>query len=419
MQAWDEERDFRALVAADPEIAARLDADGARGRVRPRGDRRARGHRLRAPRDRARAQGGARACLTQQSISAAARSASSTRSTTTGCCSSRATASRRSTSCCRPRSPTRAACSRGCRRSGSRRRGTSSPNHLLALRAGRPLDRVPAARDAADRVRRPRLPLRLGLEGLPRDGRGLRAPRCRPGSPSRTRLPEPIFTPATKAQTGHDENIDRAAAVELVGEEHFDEAERISLELYRFVSERAAARGIILADTKLEFGVDDDGRLVLARRGVHAGLVALLAGRRVRARRPAAVVRQAVRARLLRVARLGQDLPRARRSRTTSSPARAAATSRRSSADRDRVRRRTSRGPRSCSDEGDGARPARSRGSSTRRARRSRARCATSASPWTRSRVGRVVDLERRRERCRRGARPGRAHVRAAARQRR
>jgi phosphoribosylaminoimidazole-succinocarboxamide synthase len=78
------------------------------------------------------------------------------------------------------------------------------------------------------------------------------------------KLPEPIFTPATKAQTGHDENIDRAAAVELVGEARFDEAERLTLELYRHVSEYAAGRGIILADTKLEFGVDPDGRLVLA-----------------------------------------------------------------------------------------------------------------------------------------------------------
>ncbi len=77
-------------------------------------------------------------------------------------------------------------------------------------------------------------------------------------------LPEPIFTPATKAQTGHDENIDRAAGAALVGEERFDEVERLSLDLYRFVSERAAARGIILADTKLEFGIDGDGRLVLA-----------------------------------------------------------------------------------------------------------------------------------------------------------
>src|SRR6266566_922929 len=57
------------------------------------------------------------------------------------------------------------------------------------------------------------------------------------------RLPQPIFTPATKAQTGHDENIDRAAAVELVGEEQFAEAERLSLELYRFASEHAASRG--------------------------------------------------------------------------------------------------------------------------------------------------------------------------------
>jgi phosphoribosylaminoimidazole-succinocarboxamide synthase len=76
-------------------------------------------------------------------------------------------------------------------------------------------------------------------------------------------LPAPIFTPATKAQTGHDENIDRAAAVALVGEERFDEVERLSLDLYAFVSEHAAARGIILADTKLEFGLDEQDRLVL------------------------------------------------------------------------------------------------------------------------------------------------------------
>jgi phosphoribosylaminoimidazole-succinocarboxamide synthase len=76
-------------------------------------------------------------------------------------------------------------------------------------------------------------------------------------------LPEPIFTPATKAETGHDENIDRAAAVELVGEERFDEVEAIAIALYRFVSDYAGRRGIILADTKLEFGLDPEGRLVL------------------------------------------------------------------------------------------------------------------------------------------------------------
>jgi phosphoribosylaminoimidazole-succinocarboxamide synthase len=76
-------------------------------------------------------------------------------------------------------------------------------------------------------------------------------------------LPRPIFTPATKAETGHDQNIDRAAAVELVGETRYDEAEATALALYELVSEHARERGIILADTKLEFGVDETGALVL------------------------------------------------------------------------------------------------------------------------------------------------------------
>ncbi|MDX6476090.1 MAG: phosphoribosylaminoimidazole-succinocarboxamide synthase [Gaiellaceae bacterium] len=76
-------------------------------------------------------------------------------------------------------------------------------------------------------------------------------------------LPRPIFTPATKADTGHDENIDRAAAVELVGEARFDEVEAVALALYSFVSDFARERGIILADTKLEFGLDERGELVL------------------------------------------------------------------------------------------------------------------------------------------------------------
>jgi phosphoribosylaminoimidazole-succinocarboxamide synthase len=76
-------------------------------------------------------------------------------------------------------------------------------------------------------------------------------------------LPQPIFTPATKAQSGHDENIDRAAAVDLVGRERFDEVERTALELYAFASAHARARGIILADTKLEFGIDETGQLML------------------------------------------------------------------------------------------------------------------------------------------------------------
>jgi phosphoribosylaminoimidazole-succinocarboxamide synthase len=77
------------------------------------------------------------------------------------------------------------------------------------------------------------------------------------------RLPEPIFTPATKAQEGHDENIDAAQASELVGEERFREVERVALELYAFAAEFALERGIIIADTKFEFGIDDKDRLVL------------------------------------------------------------------------------------------------------------------------------------------------------------
>jgi phosphoribosylaminoimidazole-succinocarboxamide synthase len=78
------------------------------------------------------------------------------------------------------------------------------------------------------------------------------------------RLPEPIFTPSTKADEGHDENIDLDQAGELVGPKRLQEVERVALELYRFASEHALARGIIIADTKFEFGVDREGRLVLA-----------------------------------------------------------------------------------------------------------------------------------------------------------
>jgi phosphoribosylaminoimidazole-succinocarboxamide synthase len=75
------------------------------------------------------------------------------------------------------------------------------------------------------------------------------------------RLPQPIFTPATKAHTGHDENITREQAAELV--EELAEVERICLDLYRFGAAYAEERGIILADTKFELGRDAEGRLVL------------------------------------------------------------------------------------------------------------------------------------------------------------
>jgi len=74
-------------------------------------------------------------------------------------------------------------------------------------------------------------------------------------------LPEPIFTPSTKAEEGHDEAIDFGGAVELVGSrELMEEVRRVSIELYSFAAEHARERGVILADTKFEFGLDGDGQ---------------------------------------------------------------------------------------------------------------------------------------------------------------
>src|ERR687898_608530 len=85
-----------------------------------------------------------------------------------------------------------------------------------------------------------------------------------PGMRESEKLTEPIFTPATKAKSGHDENIAREQAAELVGAGLLDEVEAIVTELYRFASEHAAARGIVIADTKFELGLDESGSLVLA-----------------------------------------------------------------------------------------------------------------------------------------------------------
>ena len=77
------------------------------------------------------------------------------------------------------------------------------------------------------------------------------------------RLPTPIFTPATKAMEGHDLNIGEAEAEKLCGVKTYAAAKQASLELYRFASAHAEARGIVLADTKFELGVDADGTVVL------------------------------------------------------------------------------------------------------------------------------------------------------------
>jgi len=137
-----------------------------------------------------------------------------------------------------------------------------TPNHLLAVRSdGR----------STECRRLEMLPIECVVRGY-LSGSGWKdyartglvcGHRLPPGLRESDRLPEPIFTPATKAQSGHDENITGAQAAALVGPERFAEAERRSIALYRFAADYALARGIIIADTKFEFGVARDGRLVL------------------------------------------------------------------------------------------------------------------------------------------------------------
>jgi phosphoribosylaminoimidazole-succinocarboxamide synthase len=137
------------------------------------------------------------------------------------------------------------------------------PNHLLGLRSdGR----------STECKRLEMLPIECVVRGY-LSGSGWKDYRAT-GSTSGHLLPEglqesdklerPIFTPSTKAAEGHDENIDAAAAGELIGDKRFAEVEETGLALYAFASSYAAARGIIIADTKFEFGLDEDGRLVLA-----------------------------------------------------------------------------------------------------------------------------------------------------------
>jgi phosphoribosylaminoimidazole-succinocarboxamide synthase len=136
------------------------------------------------------------------------------------------------------------------------------PNHLLELRA-----------DGRTMVcaRLEMLPIECVVRGYLagsawRDYRETGAV-CGHALPARMResdaLPEPIFTPATKATEGHDENIDEEHAARLCGEARYRAAKEASLALYRFGAAHAEARGIILADTKFELGVSQEGEVVL------------------------------------------------------------------------------------------------------------------------------------------------------------
>jgi phosphoribosylaminoimidazole-succinocarboxamide synthase len=85
-----------------------------------------------------------------------------------------------------------------------------------------------------------------------------------PGLQMASKLPEPLFTPANKAELGtHDENITFDRMMEIVGAERAFHVRTVSLALYRAAAEYAATRGIIIADTKFEFGIDRGGHLRL------------------------------------------------------------------------------------------------------------------------------------------------------------
>jgi phosphoribosylaminoimidazole-succinocarboxamide synthase len=84
-----------------------------------------------------------------------------------------------------------------------------------------------------------------------------------PGLKNASKLPEPIFTPAAKATSGHDENVSYEKVVEMIGAELAAQIRDTSIRIYREAAEFALTRGLIIADTKFEFGLDDKGTLVL------------------------------------------------------------------------------------------------------------------------------------------------------------
>ena len=151
-----------------------------------------------------------------------------------------------------------------------------APNHLITIEQ----DEFPAAaRTTPDLAGRAMLVRRLTMMPIECVVRGYLAGsgwkdyqatgsvcghRLPAGLQESDRLPEPIFTPATKATSGHDINIDAATAALLVGDEQrYQSLERMSLDIYEHASAFARDRGIIIADTKLEFGIDLTGELVL------------------------------------------------------------------------------------------------------------------------------------------------------------
>jgi len=143
------------------------------------------------------------------------------------------------------------------------------PNHLISVTDGVP-DEVRGRAMVAKRLEM--LPIECIVRGYitgsgwsdyQSSGRvsGIELPE---GLEESQQLPEPLFTPSTKAEVGHDEAINFEQAAELVGDSELTERVReAAIELYRFAAEYARGRGMILADTKFEFGLDASGELTV------------------------------------------------------------------------------------------------------------------------------------------------------------
>ena len=149
------------------------------------------------------------------------------------------------------------------------------PHHLIS----RPGDPLPAnLQEFADKLQRRSMIVKkakpLAIECVVRGylaGSGWKEYRERqnvcgiklpPGLKDSSELPEPLFTPATKAETGHDENISFEEAARIVGSDIAERARAASMKIYNFARDYARKRGIIIADTKFEFGLLD-GKLIL------------------------------------------------------------------------------------------------------------------------------------------------------------
>ena len=150
-----------------------------------------------------------------------------------------------------------------------------TPNHVLSVDVDEmpePIRSVPELRGRSTLVKRTNVfPVECVVRGY-LEGSGWKdyqatgavcGHQLPPGLRQCDKLPEPLFTPATKAAAGHDENITENRFAEIVGEETADYLKKTSLAIYAHASEYAATRGIIIADTKFEFGVGDDGQILL------------------------------------------------------------------------------------------------------------------------------------------------------------